>query len=54
MIRFLIGFLMVFGVVGGVEQMPPEPTFSYVGWLSVLFFAGLSLMLSGLSKINGR
>ena len=53
MIRLLIGFLLVFGVVGGVEHMPPEPTFSYVGWLVVLFFAGLSLMLSGLSKLKG-
>lgn len=52
MIRLLIGFLMVFGVAGGVEDMPPEPTFSYVGWMIVIFFAGVSLMLSGLSKLK--
>jgi hypothetical protein len=54
MIRFLIGFLMVFGLAGGLDDMPPDPSFSYIGWMIVLAAAGFSLMLSGLSKINGR
>ena len=53
MIRFLIGFLVVFGVVGGVDHMPPEPTYSDITWLIVLLFAGFSMMLSGLSKLKG-
>ena len=54
MIRLMIGFLMVFGVVGGVDSMPVAPTFSYIGWMLGLLFTGLFLIVSGLSKINGR
>jgi hypothetical protein len=50
----MIGFLMVFGVVGGVDTMPVAPTFSYIGWMLGILVTGLFLIVSGLSKINGR
>jgi hypothetical protein len=50
----MIGFLMVFGVAGGIDTMPVDPTFSYIGWMLGLLFTGLFLIVSGLSKINGR
>jgi Na+/H+ antiporter NhaD/arsenite permease-like protein len=51
MIRFMIGFLVLFGVVGGVDHLPPESSYSDIIWLVVAFFAGLFLMFSGLSKM---
>jgi hypothetical protein len=54
MIRFLIGFLMVFGVAGGIDTMPVDPSFSYIGWMISLTVLGLGLMASGVSKMNGR
>jgi hypothetical protein len=54
MIRFMIGFLMVFGVAGGAETMPVDPSFSYIGWMISLTVLGLGLMASGVSKMNGR
>ena len=54
MIRFLIGFLMVFGVAGGIDNMPADPSFSYIGWMIALTVAGLGLMASAVSKLNGR
>jgi hypothetical protein len=54
MIRLMIGFLMVFGVAGGIDTMPVDPSFSYIGWMISLTALGVGLMISGLSKINGR
>lgn len=52
MIRLLIGFLMVFAIGGSIDSIPPDPSFSYIGWMIVIFFAGVFLMLSGLSKLK--
>lgn len=54
MIRFFIGLLMVFGIVGGLDNMPLDPSYSYLFWQGFFLAAGFGLMLSSVSKFRGQ
>lgn len=52
MIRILIGFLLVYGVAGGVDNMPPNPSWSYIFAAITVVAAGVGLMLWGVKDIQ--
>lgn len=52
MIRILLGILILFGVGGGVDNMPPSPSLSYIAAMITLVVVGLSLMLWGVKDIQ--
>ena len=51
MIRVILGFLMVFGSVGGMEQTGNDLMLIPLMAIAVV---GLALMYFGVEKINGR
>jgi hypothetical protein len=52
MIRFILGILLVFGVVGGMDIMPTDPTYSYLFWQGFLLAVGFVLAVSGVNRIR--
>lgn len=52
MIRILLGVLILFGVGGGVDNMPPNPSWSYIWAVITLVAVGLGLTLSGIKDIQ--
>lgn len=54
MIRFFIGFFLVYGVVGGLDTLPPDVSYSYMFWMLVAASLGLSMMISGVNKVRGE
>lgn len=52
MIRILLGVLILFGVGGGVDNMPPNPTWSYIWAVITLVAVGLGLALWGVKDIQ--
>jgi hypothetical protein len=48
MIRFIVGFLIVFGCVGGMDNAPNEDMFILIG----MTIAGLVLMYFGTEKMK--
>jgi hypothetical protein len=52
MIRFILGILLVFGVVGGMDNMPTDPTYSYLFWQGVFVTLGFGLAISGVNSMR--
>lgn len=52
MIRIFLGFLLVYGVAGGVDNMPPNPSWSYIAAMITVVTAGVGLMLWGVKDIQ--
>ena len=50
MIRFIVGFLIVFGCVGGMDNAPDEDMFILIG----MTIAGLVLMYAGTRNMQER
>lgn len=53
MIRFILGVILILGVAGGIDNMPPDPSFSYVFWQIFLIAVGFCLAGSGVSRMKG-
>lgn len=51
MIRMMIGLLMLFGVAGSFDTMPPDVSYSYYFWLGVTAGVGAWLMWAGVEKV---
>lgn len=52
MFPFILGFLLVAAAVGGVENLPPDPSASAIGVLFSLTVLGVMLMFAGLKRIT--
>lgn len=47
---FLIGFFLVFGAVGTIEQMPPTATTS--DWIWILSIAAMGLIVAAVGVMD--
>lgn len=54
MIRFFIGFMIVWGVAGGMDSMPDDASYSYMFWMFAAICAGFGIMVSGVNQVKGR
>lgn len=52
MIRIILGVLVLFGVSGGVDNMPPNPSLSYILAVITLIAVGFGLALWGVKDIQ--
>ena len=52
MIRFVLGLLLILGIVGGIDNMPPDPSFSYLFWQGFFVAVGFGLAASGVSRMR--
>jgi hypothetical protein len=52
MIRIILGVLILFGVGGGVDNMPPNPSLSYIFAVMTLVAVGFGLALWGVKDIQ--
>lgn len=52
MIRIILGILILYGVAGGVDNMPPNPSWSYIAATITLVVVGLGLTFSGVRSIQ--
>ena len=50
MIRFIIGFLVAFGAVGGLDSNPDAPVLTLVS----IAIAGLAIMASGANSLGRK
>lgn len=52
MIRIILGILILYGVAGGVDNMPPNPSWSHICAVITLTVVGLGLAFSGVRSIQ--
>jgi hypothetical protein len=52
MIRIILGVLILYGVAGGVDNMPPNPSWSYIWAVITVTAVGLGLAFSGVRSIQ--
>lgn len=52
MFRIIFGVLILFGVGGGVDNMPPNPSLSYICAVITLVAVGFGLALWGVKDIQ--
>ncbi len=52
MIRIIFGILILFGVAGALDDMPPNPSWSYIAATITLVVAGFGLAFSGVRSIQ--
>ena len=51
MIRLLVGLLIMFGVAGGIDTMPADPSWSFIFYMVSTFLVGIVLAITGASKV---
>lgn len=52
MVPFFVGFMILFGVAGGIENLPADPSASTIGLLFALTILGFMMMFAGLKRIK--
>jgi hypothetical protein len=52
MVPFFVGFMLLFGVAGGIENLPADPSASTIGLLFAMTILGVMLMVAGVKRIN--
>lgn len=52
MVPFMAGLLLVMGVAGGIEHLPPDPSASTIGFLFSGFVLGIMLMVAGINLMR--
>jgi cell division protein FtsW (lipid II flippase) len=52
MIRFILGLVIVLAIGGGIDNMPPDPSFSYLFWQGFFLALGFGLAASGVSRMR--
>lgn len=52
MVRIFLGIFILFGISGGMDNMPPNPSVSYVLTVFTVFVIGLGLTLWGVKDIQ--
>ena len=54
MVPFMVGLLIVAGVVGGIENLPPDPSASTIGMLLAFTILGFMMMFAGVKSIKEK
>jgi len=52
MIRIILGILIVYGVAGGIDNMPLDPSLSYILAQITVLCVGFSLALWGIKDVK--
>ena len=54
MVPFIVGLLIVAGVVGGIENLPADPSASTIGMLLAFTILGFMMMIAGVKRIKEK